>query len=79
MVEWLAACIVMTIISPENRQITMMKAITNHVYPSATPTLDGNGSMAIAMDDFLYVDMSQYKDDVIVKMLRLKTAFKRDA
>ena len=56
----------------------MVKAITNHVYP-ATPTLDKNGSMVIAMDNFLYVDMSQYKDDVVVKMLRLRPAFKRDA
>ena len=74
----MSACIMITIISPGNQKVIIVKAITNQVYP-AIPTLDKDGSVAIDMHNFLNVGMLQYKDDMVVKMLRPRPAFKREA
>ena len=52
-----------------------MKAVTPEGY--LIPTLDRNGSMAIAMDNFTFVDMAKYKEGVVLKMLGLRPAFKK--
>ena len=44
-----------------------------------TTTLRGNGSAPIAMVDFTHVDMSRYKDEVVVKLLPIRPAFKKEA
>ena len=44
-----------------------------------TTTRRGNGSAPIAMDDFTHVDMSRYKDEVAVKLLPIRPAFKKEA
>ena len=44
-----------------------------------TTSLHRNGSMPIPMKTFQHVDMSQYKYEVIVKLLPIRPAFKKKA
>ena len=42
-----------------------------------TTTPHGPGSVPILMDVFEHVDMSRYKDEVVVKLLPIRPAFKK--
>ena len=48
-----------------------------NVYP--IPKLNEDGSMAIAMDHFLYVDMAKYTKEVVTKLLCLRPGYKPEA
>ena len=56
----------------------MTKVIHNQKIAEIT-TLHDHGSVAILMDAFVHVDMSRYKDEVVVKLLNIRPAFKREA
>ena len=54
--------------------------MTHHKHtPCPIPRLNEDGSMAITMDHFTYVDMEKYTKEVVTRLLCLRPAYKIEA